>query len=84
MEGAAEFLSSCGAVSGDGELGPSSNIRIHSLASCVGLSQPTRMATITFGVIPSQLLLKRKQKARHWSIPFTFFNDVDPDCHVME
>ena len=61
-----QFLSTCG----DGELGSPSNTRVHSLASRVGQSQVTKMATVTFANVPPLLLEKRRMKEKQWSIPW--------------
>ena len=99
---AAHFLATCGASAGanDGPLGSPSNIRVHSLASRVGQSQSTKMATVTFVNVPP-ILLERTSR-RQSSFPFmhqdihstitidrefsgfTVLNDVQPDDHVLE
>ena len=74
------------------------NIMIHSLASRVGLSNPTKTATVTFREIPSILLDKRTQ----WTCTFvhmgnsgtlvidthfdgfTVLNEVEEENYVLE
>ncbi|CCF35507.1 SERAC1 [Colletotrichum higginsianum] len=64
------------------QLGPTDNIRVHSLAARSGQRQSTKTATASFSTVPP-LLLKKQSR---WVIPFVWGNNhshivVDTDFH---
>ncbi|KAI9150045.1 SERAC1 protein [Paramyrothecium foliicola] len=94
----AQFLSTCGFSHDQGQLGPASNIRVHSLAARLGQRRPIKTATVTFLTLPPLLA----NGECHWIIPFvregtyekilidvdfhgfTDLNDVEPEDHVLD